>query len=187
MDRTSKAFFTELEAEPFVEDLAIIWPKRIAQNWFWLGFQALEKSGLTYYESEQEEIMVRERLNLLVIFYYEFCHISAMHESENFIYRNHNVIDRLKSEIPNNGDDLLFEIRIALIKYFGGEEKVLAELWINCLEGSTSRFLKIEDKIQLYEKIVNIKYENENVNYSEVRNWFTGGLTGVSSFESIAT
>ena len=184
MERVTKSFFKEEDVLPFTEDLKGLWPKQIALNWFWLAFQALEKSGLTYYETESDENRVRERLTALVIFYYEFCHISAKHESSNFSYWNELTIRRLKNDLSDNADERLFEVRKALIQYFGSEEKVLAELWINSLEGSNNCLISLNEKLNLAQLIANDKLDN--VNYCDVRTWFIGWPKGIEDFEGIA-
>lgn len=184
MDRIKKAFFPEKEAIPFARELAFVWPKGIAMNWFWLAFQALEKAGLTYYETDDEEMQVRERLTLLAVFYYEFCHISAFHESENFTYWNDETIYKFKNDFSGNVDDQLFDVRNALIKYFGDEEEVVTELWINCLEGDSNCFIKLKEKIQLHKELVNTR--QLEINNIKVKDWFVGWGKGIDDFEGIS-
>ncbi len=184
MERTNKSFFTEAKVIAFAQDLVYLWPKGIAVNWLWIAFQALEKAGLTYYETEDEEMLVRERLTLLTLFYYEFCHISAKHESKNFSRWDDATIHRIKNDLSDEADDYLFEIRKALINYFGGEEQVVAELWINCVEGASNCLMKQEDKQKIYN--VAIKEELHDQNYYDARDWFVGWDKGIDDFESIA-
>lgn len=180
----SNSFFQENDALPFAEDLASLWPKGIASDWFWLGFQALEKSGLTYFENEEEQIKVRVRLTLLTIFYYEFCHQSAFHESEFFTYWDAEFILQLKKDVISSTPDDLKEIHHALIDYFGSEEKALAELWINCLEGSTNKYLRLEAKLLTYEKILTDTLDA--VKYRDVRAWFLNDNIVLDDYEGIA-
>jgi hypothetical protein len=184
MNRTNKSFFTEAKVIAFAQDMVYLWPKGIAVNWLWIAFQALEKAGLTYYETEEDEMLVRERLTLLTVFYYEFCHISGKHESNNFSRWDDETIHRIKNDLSDEADDYLFEIRNALIKYFGNEEEVVAELWINCLEGSSNRFITLKEKIQLHKELVNSS--QLEINYVQVKDWFVGWKKGIDDFESIA-
>jgi hypothetical protein len=184
MERIRKSFFEEQSTFPFAELLKILWPKQIALNWFWIAFQAIEKSGLTYYETELEEMKVRERLSLLVIFYYEFCHISASHESSSFTYWDEQTIMQLKKDLSAEADDLLFEVREALIKYFGSEEKVLAELWINCIEGSNNCFIRMDEKAKLFDLFCDREYND--FLHVQVRSWFVGWETGILAFHGIS-
>ncbi len=143
-----------------------------------------EKAGLTYYKTEEDEILVRERITLLTVFYYEFCHISAKNESENFTPWDEETINRIKNDLSDEADDYLLEIRTALINYFGGEEQVIAELWINCAEGASNCFMKLEDKMKLHKELVNT---NElKVEYADAKNWFVDWDKGIDDFKSIA-
>ena len=72
MSQINQHFFSENDAKPFEEQLFNFWNKRIDKRWFWLAFQALEKAGLTYYETDDENILVRERMVILAIIYYEY-------------------------------------------------------------------------------------------------------------------
>ncbi len=184
MERVQKSFYEEREALPFTECLIDLWPKQIALNWFWTAFQALENSGLTYFETELEETKVQERLSALAVLYYEMCHISAKHESSNFSHWREETINEIKNDLTDEADDRLFEVKQALIKYFGSEEKVLAELWINFLEGSTNCIIKMEEKIKLYELIINERMDD--VNFIDLRDWFIGWTKGIEEYEGIA-
>lgn len=184
MENTQKSFFNEENAALFEEPFFSLWPKRIALNWFWIAFQALESSGDTYYETDDQEIVVREKLTLLFILYYEFCYISAKHESSNFKYCDEQTIKRLKNDISENADDHLFAIRKSLIKYFGSEEKVIAELWINCVEGANNCFMKMEVKNKMFNQIINSDYDD--VNYRDVLSWFIAWNNSIEDFEGIA-
>lgn len=178
------SFFTEENTKTFANQLMAMWSKDIAKNWFWLGYQALEKAGLTYYETNQEEALVSERIVLLCIFYYEFCHISAFHESDNFRYLGEETIQSIKQDLSNNADDVLDEVRNALINYFGSEEQVIAELWINCLEGSSNRFIPLEEKSKLLNEL---NFTNPyDPNQSRARTWFVGWNKGLGDFEGIS-
>lgn len=183
MIRLSKAFFKEEEAMLFCNRVKLLWNKPVAENWFWLGFQALEKAGMTYYETETEEMKVRERISLLIIFYYEFCHISIMHESENFNYWDENFIMELKADMSEDVDETLFEIKNTLISYFGGELETLAELWVNCLEGNYNCYLKLNEKNRIYELVTSGEYND--INFDRAKTWLIGWNVDINSFESM--
>ena len=77
-------FFPEEEAAIFEKQLFNFWQKGIDKRWFWLAFQALQNSGLTYFESEKQEMEVRERIVLLSVIYYEYCLKSQAAECPSF-------------------------------------------------------------------------------------------------------
>jgi hypothetical protein len=183
MDRIKKSFFPETKVISFAQDMVYLWPKGIAVNWLWIAFQALEKAGLTCYESEEEEMQVRERITLLTVLYYEFCHISAKHKSDNFTYWDEDTIHRIKNDLSDEADEYLFEIRKALINYFGGEEQVVAELWINCLEGQSNSLMKLEDKIKIYTE--STEHEPDDINFKKVRDWFVLWDKEIDDFEGL--
>lgn len=178
MNRITKGFFTESEAKYFEEHFFNFWPKNIDKRWFWMAFQALEKGGLTYFESDEEEMIVRERLVLLAVFYYEFCHHSAFHESEHFNYWDEEFINEVKKDISPNADDLLLEIKMALIQYFGDEQIVIDELWLNCTEGKSNTLIP-------FSKVV-IENSNDNINKEDAEVWFFGWNVSIDNMEGIS-
>lgn len=178
MTRITKEFFSEKEAKKFEEQLFNFWPKSIDKRWFWLAFQALEKTGLTYYETDEEEMQIRERLTLLAIFYYEFCHVSAFHESEHFKYWSTDLIKEIKKDFSSEVDDQLFNIRKALISYFGSEQNVISELWLSCLEGSLNCLIPVFKN--------NNAIEENNVNKKDAEDWFIGWGIGIEDFMGIS-
>ena len=178
MDKITKSFFSEKEAEVFVNHFFNCWPKNIDKRWFWLAFQALEKRGLTYYESDQEEMYVRQRLVLLGVLYYEFCHVSGFHESENFNYWSPEMIQQVQKDFYPNVEEEFFEIKKALIHYFGTEDGVIEELWINCLEGSTNGILP-------YSRFPQAAADN-SVLREEAESWFISWDGGIEEFMGIS-
>lgn len=174
MGHITKGFFPESEAKFFEQHYFNFWPKGIDKRWFWLAFQAMEKGGLTYYESEEEEMDVREMLALLAVFYYEYCHESAACESENFNLWPSTFIEDVKKDFSIRVDDLLFEIWGALVSYFGDENKVADELWFNCTEGSTNCLVPIN-------KISVASWDNDYLK-EKAEGWFTGGGFEIKGF-----
>lgn len=177
--RISKNFFPEVEAISFLDQMFNVWPKKIAHRIFWQGFQALEKSGLTYYETEEEEILVRERIRMIGVIYYEFCHQSAAHESENFSYWSPELGEHIRKEFNEHTDDRIWEVRKALIEYMdAGDydgEKVIQEMWLNCEEG--------KNNIILPHDILSRTNPEDDLNYKDARTWWIGGNMSVDTLE----
>lgn len=186
INKIQKSFFEEKDVLPFTNLIKDLWPKGLALNWFWLAFQALEKAGLTYYESDEEEMNVRERIVLLIVIYYEFCHVSAMNESPNFNQWEEKTIRNVKNDFSKDVNDLLLEVKKALVSYFGSEETALAELWINCIEGSNNTLIKTDEKNEMLFHIATSGYELQNINYERAHTWFIGWSNGVEDYEGIS-
>lgn len=146
-------FFDELEAERLAQTLFTFWPKGIAMRWFYLAFQALEKSGLTYFETEAEEMAVRLRIIWLSVFYYEFCYQTAFHESVMFRNWQPEMIHEIKKDLAKSETEAK-NVYDALNKYWKNELNIFAELWINCEEGAQNILKKLEDSTYLYHGIV---------------------------------
>ena len=178
MSQINQHFFSENDAKPFEEQLFNFWNKRIDKRWFWLAFQALEKAGLTYYETDDENILVRERMVILAIIYYEYCHRSAAHESENFTYWREDMILEIKKYFSDNISDHILEVRLALIKYFTFEVTVTDELWLNCFEGRNNIILPFDKKSKVLSE--------NNINKTDAEEWFFGGKDEIDSYESIS-
>ena len=174
----TKGCFPESEAKYFEEKFFNFWPKYIDKRWFWLAFQALENAGLTYYETEKEKVKVRERLVLLGVLYNEFCHVTAAHESEHFTNWSEEIVNEIKKDLFYEANEMLTEIRNALVSYFGSEFDVVNELWITCIEGEANCMFtqrKIEMEFSEFAK--------ENVNKKDGENWFIGGIFSFEDFE----
>lgn len=180
MSKVNQRFLLEDEAIYFEEQFFNFWPKGIDKRWFWLAFQALEKSGLTYFESEKEEFTVRERLVLLAVIYYEYCHRSAAHESENFNFWGEDFILSIKKDFSDNVEQNISEIRNALIKYFKSEKGVTDELWLSCIEGQNNLILPFHKKGELL-----IEIENDFLK-TKAEEWFNGGIDSIDEYYGIS-
>lgn len=180
MKRISKGFFAESEALKFEQDLFNFWPKGIDKRWFWLAFQALESSGLTYYESDSEEIAVRERLVLLAVLYYEYCHHSSSTGGEHFKCWTEEQLNQIRKDLSSDAFEELLIIQEALNVYFGSKEMVTDELWLNCMEG--------ENNCLIPHHMVKIEPSEKNVFKSDGENWYKGvwNLSGLDSFEGMS-
>ena len=139
-------YFTKKQAEVFENQLMNFWQNKNDKRWFWLGFQALEKSGLTYYENDQEEMMVRERLVILCIIYYEYC-IQNGYNISTFKDWDAELIYKIKRDFSVGFSDQMLEVTNALIKYFGDEQIVSFELNYNCEEGQANRFFRLNEML----------------------------------------
>ena len=153
MQINSNRFFNELEAERLAQTLFTFWPKGTDMRWFYLAYQALEKSGLTYFENDLEEMIVRERIVWLSVYYYEFCYQTAFHESPFFQPWNFRVINEVKRDLQKRETEV-YKIHEALNKYWGNERRIFAELWINCEEGAQNIVKRLEDSTYWHDGIV---------------------------------
>jgi len=154
--------------------------KGIDKRWFWLAFQALEKAGLTYYETEKEEFVVRERLVLLAVIYYEYCHRSAAHESKNFNSWDGDFILSMKKDFSDNVNQNIFEIRNALIKYFKSEKEVTDELWLNCFEGQNNLIVPFAKKWEL------LAESEDDYNRTKAEEWFNGCIDSIDEYYGVS-
>ena len=173
-----KGFFPESKAKVFEEQFFNFWPKQQDKRWFWIAFQALEKAGLTYYETHDEEMLVRKRLVLLSLIYYEYAWQAAFHESENFTPWHEKFINQTLDELPKEADELFPKIFIALNDYFGSDFSVADELWLNCTEGEINRLFP-------HNKIA-IEPSNNNINKKDGEDWYRGGNFYIAGLECIS-
>jgi hypothetical protein len=178
MRNKNSRFLTEDIALKFETLLFNFWDKGIDKRWFWLSFQALEKFGLTYFESSEEEMMVRERLVLLGVIYYEYCFRSGLHESEHFNYWDEPLITSINLDFSEDVSDNILDVKRALTSYFKTEEGVTNELWINCYEGSHNKILKTSD---IFKALEDKSYER-----NEGENWFKGIIDDLQDYEGIS-
>lgn len=179
--KMSNHFFPESEAAIFVEEMFGMWPKKIAHRIFWLSFQALQKSGFTYFENDEEEMLVRERIRMIGVLYYEFCHQSAAHESENFSHWSPVLCEQIRKEFNAESDDCMWEVKEALTEYLShGDEllgvNVVREMWLNCEEGRRNVIIPIGRVVFP---------TSEDPNYEQARTWWIGGHMSVESLECI--
>lgn len=173
-----KGFFSESEALKFEKQLFTFWPKGIDKRWFWLAFQSLEKAGFTYYQTDDEEIMVRERLVCIGLIYYEYCHQCAAHEYSTFNYWNTELIVQLKNDFSVWINDRIYDVQKALLLYLGSSENVTDELWVNCIEGRCNTILPY--------KQIHVESSEENINKKDGEIWFSKGIDSVNNYISIA-
>lgn len=178
LKQTNYRFFLEKDAIIFEQTYFNLWHKGIDKRWFWLAFQALEKSGLTYFENEVEEMIVRERLQVLAILYYEYCHRSAAHESEYFTYWTEDLINNIKNDLSGNVEEIIYEVKEALIKYFQTEKAVTDELWFNCFEGRNNIILPLSKK--------EIILSDVNINMTDAEEWFKSDIGNINHYEGIS-
>lgn len=183
MAKILKGFFSESEAIIFEATLFNFWPKGIDKRWFWLGFQALEKGGLTYYETDEEEGIVRERLTLLSMFYKEFCHVACFHACEYFTVMSKEEKENILKDLSENADDELEKVKNALIAYFGDVDILLNELWINCTEGSTNTIMRVAEIYDSYRAIPTRELINDQ-DMQNARDWLTLWNKDIKGFES---
>lgn len=175
-------FFSETEAEKLAQNLFTFWAKGIAMRWFYLAFQALEKSGLTYFETEEEEMKVRERIVLLAVYYHEFCYQSNYHQSPFFIFWDQATIQKIKSDLNYNETELR-NIHQALNRYWGSEMKIFAELWVNCQEGAQNRVKQLADSTYLYNGIVS-ENAQQHFNMERGLNWIISRECILENYEA---
>ncbi len=114
-------------------------------------------------------MQVRERITLLGVIYYEYCHRSASHEYPLFHYWSEATIQQIKKDFFENVSDNFTKVRESLIAYFGSEEDVTNELWLNCYEGKNNLILKNNIKEQILSE--------PNYNRESAEDWFKQSLT----------
>jgi len=88
------------------------------------------------------------------------------------------MIQEVNRDFYPNIEEEFFEIKNALIHYFGTEDGVIEELWINCLEGSTNSILP-------YSRFPQAAVDN-SVLREEAESWFTGWDGGIEEFMGIS-
>jgi hypothetical protein len=180
MNQINQRFFREADAIFFENHYFNFWHKGIDKRWFWLAFQALEKAGLTYYETEKEEVVVRERLVILAILYYEYCYRSAAHESENFNFWDQDLVFTIKRDFSNNVSENIIGVRNALVNYFKSEKGVTDELWLSCFEGQNNLIVPFAKKWEL------LSESEDDYNKTKAEEWFNGCIDGIDEYYGIS-
>ena len=145
----------------------------------------MEKAGLTYYETDEEETTVRERLTLLSVFYLEFCYVACFHVSEHFTFLNKEERETILSDLSDNADDELDTIKRALIAYFGNVDSLVNELWINCSEGSTNTLMRIAEISNSYRAIPMREMINDE-DMKNARDWLTLWSKDIKDFDGLS-
>jgi hypothetical protein len=174
---TEKGFFPESEAKVFEEQFFNFWPKQQDKRWFWIAFQALEKAGLTYYETMDEEMLVRERLVLIAIIYCEYSYQACFYGNQNFNCWPENLEDQISKDLTEETDELFPGIFNALNNYFGNSSEVADELWLNCTEGQINRLFP-HNKIAI-EPSYNNRYKQD------AEYWYMGGDFSIKKMECV--
>jgi hypothetical protein len=173
---TMNRFFSENDALIFEQQLFNFWSKCIDKRWFWLAFQALQKAGLTYYESDNEEMEVRERITLLAVIYYEYCIKSSFHESDHFNHLKPELINTLIADFSEDVNGNIIKNSRALVNYFDSEENVTNHLWLNCYEGANNLIVKLNDFGACLK---------ENYHKNKAENWFKFGIGDIDNYDSL--
>lgn len=170
--RLPSGFFTVEEAQPFANSSCNCLPKAIMHRWFWLGFQAMQKAGLTYYETNHEEIKVRHRINMMNLVFYEYCHITGVSEYDFFMLWEQEFLMDLFKDLYNEDISILYK---ALIGYFETPENLEKEMWTISQEGEYNLLIpryKTELKFDFDEDLRNRGYQ-----------WILDGFSHISNFE----
>ena len=173
------------EVEPIFKFYISVWPNHISLNWASLAWQMLHKSGLTVFNNDEEEVKVRSYAVALSAIYYEYCHRTALHESENFRPWDASVIQEFKREfLPDLEKDgeRIFRVKNCLLEQLGDLE-LCSELWINCAESHQGFVFNIGEKAKLQDKLIN----GFNDDFNRGKSFILGGeIDSISSYESVS-
>ena len=180
----SKGEYQWFELIDIVEHYFIFWENQSDKSWGELMWRIIAKNGLTKFENEKEEMDVRERVVLLALIYYEFCHQSSFHESLNFKYWNEEIVVNYKKDIDlNTIENALHKIYLALLGHFR-ENELLAEFWVSATQGSSDLPLTTEEKYRVYNRILNER--EESINISSARKFAYSGFDSYEEYYCIA-
>lgn len=133
------------EIHRLIHPLLGIWDNQVAILWAGLVTRAFNKNGLLYYESHEQEMVVRERLILSAVFYREILNQLAFHDSEYFSSWDHRLEATLKNDFSAEVDDNLQDVKNALINFFGSGRELLANIYLNCRQGDSNLIYTLEE------------------------------------------
>ena len=170
--RIPKGFFSEEEALVFAEFTCNCFPKGVMYRWFWLGFQALQKAGLTYYETDHQEMSVRLRVHFMTLVFYEYCHKVNIADTDAFQSWNEEFLMELFRDLY---DEDLDNVHEALIAYFKSAENLETEMWALSQEG---RF-----NILIPRHLTELETSQADEERSKGYRWFYDHLGHISDFE----
>ncbi|MBC7745733.1 MAG: hypothetical protein H7096_11585 [Flavobacterium sp.] len=139
------------------------WLNHADQKWGDLMWRFLKKAGLHQFDNQNEEGLVRERLVVLAMIYFELCERSGFHEETNFQHwstakRREFVNDTDFSELNPKIEQV-----VSAIQNHYETEDFLSEFLVSAYEGSTNTRLSIDEIIQIKEDISTHYMDNRDL------------------------
>lgn len=141
------------DVEILLTPLYSFWSNGIDRLWIAFVKRALNKKGLLYYENEAEEMVVRERLVLSAVMYYEFCYRTSFHENKNFSHWSEDLVQTIKNDFSQNVNENLHIVARAMVDFFGSERFLFHQLWLNCDQAQKNIHYTIDEIEKLVDDI----------------------------------
>lgn len=175
---------SDKEIDKLLHPLYSFWSNGIDRLWIAVVKRAFNKKGLLYYENEAEEMIVRERLVLSAVIYYEFCYKTSFHENENFSNWSEDLVQTIKKDFSQNVNENLHIVARAMVDFFGSERFLFHQLWLNCDQAQKNVHYTIDETERLVDDIsgdLSSGDPNKNAGYN-----FLFNIDSIDKLESIS-